>query len=633
MTEKRFVPARRHRDIPMSARLLVSTGLALWLMLGAVGAQHQSAGLFSGRSGQPHKGAPQVQDQINEAFKALEELLAVTQSAAAPNSHWRVQLASWRNAGQAWGETSVTLPAPVQDLNRCALLLVRARRLIEQADGLFLQARDSSDPTRAVGLLVRHEKFQQQARDLLKLAEQSYRATRNAYLKSSGASTLTSNLMSKSAPSASVPKEGGKERLRSVQEACRVLREAANLNLQALRAPELTGSKAWSDTGDKLDALFAYEPESQFHRELMRNCHCPVMTARRRSERLRQLQILRMNPRARDARSRQNIDLAIRQEQQHIQTEIRRTEECYRKVCELLPSVSPPIEPCEDASAAAAYANGFLQGFASCLGGVFYGTIMAIGRDFSDFDLMAEALSRGDANTAGRILAIKGERNRQEFDAFIKSLNPNIYGVSPQEAGFRDGSRLCQFGVIPGVVKGVGGKSLPPRPRPLPRSGIILERLQLDEASALKPINAKGGVGYSFEGMRGGNLPANFKTIDRVPAQEYARAVQNGGALTNPSEIVSIKTVSATPTSLTYAKPGAILSTLKGYLSQLQNFSSHCRRGVTVTAGPNTRRALEVGIPNSATALQIAEIDQAAALARQMGIEMRVFQLSGVEGW
>jgi hypothetical protein len=307
----------------------------------------------------------------------------------------------------------------------------------------------------------------------------------------------------------------------------------------------------------------------------------------------------------------------------------------YPPICApyVQPKPAPQQTACEAEPPASAYASGFVQGFASCLGGVFYGPVVAISRDFSDFGRITQALWDGDPDTAGQILAIKGDRNRQEFDAFIKSLNPKVIGAAPHDAGFRDGSRLCQFGVVPGVTRSLWGKTLPPTTPSLPRSGLALQRVQLNGASALKPINAKGGTGYAFEIWREGNLPANFKTIDRVPAQELASALENGGVLTNPSEITSIKTLSATPSSPTYASAGAIRSTLMRYSSQLKNFQPYCKRGLTVSPGPNTKLIMEVGIPDTATAQQLAELDEAALSMRQQGIELRVFQLSGVEGW
>jgi hypothetical protein len=631
MAHNRFVPAHRHTSIRMKIRLFV-TCLILWLMIGAVGVQYQSAKSFSGHIVHADNGNADLQQCINEAFNAFEELLTVCQRAAAPNSHWQVQLSSWSQSQQAWEKASASLPSSSQELKHCALPLLDARGLLEKADRLFLQAQQSSDPTTAVQLIEEHEKSQEQARRLLKQAEGDYQLARNRYQNSGGVLPRTIGLISEPELSTSVLPTGEQDRIRSLQDVCRILREAATLAQKAYKAPTVTLTTSWGDTEKQLEEVFSFASNSQLHRELMKHCHCPVMTARRRLEKLRDMQERARNPLARDERSLKNLNLAIEQEKQHILTEIKHTEECINKLCGPMPTIRPPVQPCENTSPSGSYAYGFLQGFASCLGNVLYGQIMAIGRDLNDLDLVAEALSRGDSHTAATILQIKGERNRREFDAFIKSFNPNIYNVSPQEAGFRAGSRFCQFAVVPVVTKGVIGKALPGG-RVLSQSKIPVQKVQLTNASALQAINAKGGVGYAFEGWRGGNLPANYKTIDRVPANELSRAMQNGGMLTNPSEIVSIKTISATPTSKSYATAGGVLSRLKSYMVELQKYPTYCLRGVTVTAGPNTKRIIEVGIPDSISAQQMLGVDQAAMLAREMGIEMRVYQLSGVEGW
>jgi len=122
---------------------------------------------------------PELENQINDAFQTFEELLAVTQSEAAPNSHWRVKLESWRSAQGAWEKASTTPIAAVQDLKRCAVQINIAREMVEHADHLFLQVRDGSDPARAFELIQKHKELQQQATDLLREAENCYRAARN----------------------------------------------------------------------------------------------------------------------------------------------------------------------------------------------------------------------------------------------------------------------------------------------------------------------------------------------------------------------------------------------------------------------------------------------------------------------
>jgi hypothetical protein len=152
-------------------------------MLGAVAAQQRSAALFKGQVVQSGEADPEAQQKVDEAFKAFEELLAVSKSAAAMNSHRQVRLASWRNAQAAWEKSSAAPPTPVQRLKRCAVPLATARGMIERADNLFLQARDSSDPMRAVELLEQHKKLLKQAEGPLKRAERCHRAARDAYLK------------------------------------------------------------------------------------------------------------------------------------------------------------------------------------------------------------------------------------------------------------------------------------------------------------------------------------------------------------------------------------------------------------------------------------------------------------------
>jgi hypothetical protein len=123
-----------------------------------------------------------------------------------------------------------------------------------------------------------------------------------------------------------------------------------------------------------------------------------------------------------------------------------------------------PQTPCVQPPNPGKYVWGFLQGVASCLGSVFIAPLQQIWGDGVIYAQFAGALAQGNSEAAARILQLKGVRDRQNFDAFIKSLNPNIYGVDPEEAGRRDGSRLCLFGLIPGVAKGLAeGPALGPR--------------------------------------------------------------------------------------------------------------------------------------------------------------------------
>ena len=283
--------------------------------------------------------------------------------------------------------------------------------------------------------------------------------------------------------------------------------------------------------------------------------------------------------------------------------------------------------------AVSAYTRGFLQGFSSCLGGVFQGPISALMDDGRDFAAIGQALVNGDGTSAARLLSIKGERNRTQFDQFIRSLNPNIYNVSPQEAGLRDGYRLCGFGFLPAVFKAGGVKMISGRTLMLTKSGTALRLMRLEGASALvNRNNPATGVGLVFEEAVGGNLAQGFTTIDGVPANELMNAVfDRGGLLENPSQIFSAKTLGATPGS--YLSPGSVLSTVKKYLNSLNNYTSACKNGIRVVAGPDTRRVFKLGIPASATTQQLAQVDEAAMLARSMGIEFQVYRLEGVDGW
>lgn len=154
----------------MYTRLIMSVGLTLCLMPGAVGAQSRKADL-------------EMQNRIDEALTAFDELLAITKSAAAPNSHWRVRLPSWSDALEAWRKASAALPAPIRRLKRCAAPLATARGMIERADALFNQGRNSSDPFRAAQLLEQHKRLLKRAEGQLKRAEHCRRAGRNGYPK------------------------------------------------------------------------------------------------------------------------------------------------------------------------------------------------------------------------------------------------------------------------------------------------------------------------------------------------------------------------------------------------------------------------------------------------------------------
>jgi hypothetical protein len=110
------------------------------------------------------------------------------------------------------------------------------------------------------------------------------------------------------------------------------------------------------------------------------------------------------------------------------------------------------------------YVRGFVDGMASCFSSAFIAPLVQIQTDLRIYVKFAAALVQGDTTTAANILQIKGERDRRNFDAFIRSigpsLNPQVIGASAEDAGRRDGSRLCMFGIIPGIVKSMAGEPL-----------------------------------------------------------------------------------------------------------------------------------------------------------------------------
>ena len=110
------------------------------------------------------------------------------------------------------------------------------------------------------------------------------------------------------------------------------------------------------------------------------------------------------------------------------------------------------------------YVHGFVDGMASCFSSAFIAPLVQIQTDLRIYVKFAAALVQGDTTTAANILQIKGERDRRNFDAFIRSigpsLNPQVIGASAEDAGRRDGSRLYMFGIIPGIVKSMAGEPL-----------------------------------------------------------------------------------------------------------------------------------------------------------------------------
>ncbi|HEV8715482.1 MAG TPA: hypothetical protein VGX03_21960, partial [Candidatus Binatia bacterium] len=122
---------------------------------------------------------------------------------------------------------------------------------------------------------------------------------------------------------------------RSYEEDCRAFQELMELNRKALRSPEVTRSQAWHDAEHNLFDYTSSNTSSEFHRHLMMHCHCPVVSGRARIEQWWEWQI-RNAPQ--DART---------QILEHLETEIERTEACYKKACE---EPAPPPTQASDQS-------------------------------------------------------------------------------------------------------------------------------------------------------------------------------------------------------------------------------------------------------------------------------------------
>jgi hypothetical protein len=181
MATKRFAPVGGQRRARVFAGLLLPAGLAIWLMPGTVGAQQPLAANFTWQL--TRAAEPEARARMDEALKAFERLLVVSRGADAMGSHWQVRQETWRDAQEAWEESSATLPPPVKRLKRCAVPLGAARGMIERADDLFRQAQDRSDPFDAARMLAQHERLLKQAGDALRRAERCSRAVRDDYLK------------------------------------------------------------------------------------------------------------------------------------------------------------------------------------------------------------------------------------------------------------------------------------------------------------------------------------------------------------------------------------------------------------------------------------------------------------------
>lgn len=135
----------------------------------------------------------------------------------------------------------------------------------------------------------------------------------------------------------------------------------------------------------------------------------------------------------------------------------------------IVPNCSVGLTPhrsvCRARTPKAAYIQGFQEGFTSCVIGTVLSPIVLMQTIMADFGAQfaaAESLLQGNSAGAAEILHVKGEenrlRNQQWWNSLVAMLNPNLIGVDPAEAGRRDGSRICQFWVIPQISGGLAPK-------------------------------------------------------------------------------------------------------------------------------------------------------------------------------
>jgi len=113
--------------------------------------------------------------------------------------------------------------------------------------------------------------------------------------------------------------------------------------------------------------------------------------------------------------------------------------------------------------------------------------------------------------------------------------------------------------------------------------------------------------GFAIEDMLGGNLPKNFPVLDK-----FADGVAT-----------SIKSIDVT--AISYNKGNALLSTLKGYVNKLSNFTYGSTGGMTITIDDITTKVLEVAIqPGKASLNQWEQIAKAMQYARDNSIDLKL---------
>ncbi len=111
--------------------------------------------------------------------------------------------------------------------------------------------------------------------------------------------------------------------------------------------------------------------------------------------------------------------------------------------------------------------------------------------------------------------------------------------------------------------------------------------------------------GLVYEAARGGNLPKNFPTIDKV---------LNG-------TVTSIKTIDVNlPGYLN--KPSQLKSTLKGYVNKLADFEGAKLQNVSVSGSDITQRVLQVGIPQKVSKAQQAIFNQIKAYGATKNVKV-----------
>jgi hypothetical protein len=98
--------------------------------------------------------------------------------------------------------------------------------------------------------------------------------------------------------------------------------------------------------------------------------------------------------------------------------------------------------------------------------------------------------------------------------------------------------------------------------------------------------------GLKIEDQLGGNLPANFPTIDKF---------SNGVA-------TSIKSIDTT--AATYQKPSALRSKLRGYVNSVANFQRADHGGVTIEPQDIVDRQLDLAVPAGGLSDQQLDIIQ-----------------------